>query len=87
MPNRIGIPSGEPLGMSPSSGGSQQLWRFSNDDVFGLTFDDFMEQLTDLQTVFEAAVSFQSLEKLEIGGYHGKFLTERLRQVKLNTFF
>lgn len=60
-----------------------QLWRFSSDDVFGQSLDGFVSQLMELQTIFEAAVTFQSLEKLEIGGSFGKMLTERLRQVRL----
>ncbi|XP_073817377.1 dynein beta chain, ciliary-like [Musca autumnalis] len=58
-----------------------QLWRFSNEDVFGHALNGFLEQLSEIQTVFEAAVSFQSLEKLEIGGCIGKLLTERIRQI------
>jgi len=31
----------------------------------------------------EAAVQFQQLEKLEVGGLRGKMLTERVREVDL----
>ncbi|XP_068157565.1 LOW QUALITY PROTEIN: dynein beta chain, ciliary [Drosophila tropicalis] len=61
--------------------GQQQLWRFSNEEVFGQTLDGFLAQLSELRQVFEAAVQFQQLEKLEIGGLHGKLLTERLREI------
>lgn len=72
----------ESLSLSGSSVEVTQLWRFSNDDVFGLALEGFMEQLTELQTIFEAAVTFQSLEKLEIGGCRGKMLTDRIRRVR-----
>ncbi|XP_060647178.1 dynein beta chain, ciliary [Drosophila nasuta] len=58
-----------------------QLWRFSNEQVFGQTLDGFLLQLSELRHVFEAAVQFQQLEKLEIGGLRGKLLTERIRQI------
>lgn len=60
-----------------------QLWRFSDEQVFGQTLDGFLLQLTELRHVFEAAVQFQQLEKLEIGGLRGKLLTERIRQVSM----
>ncbi|XP_037943923.1 dynein beta chain, ciliary-like [Teleopsis dalmanni] len=58
----------------------QQLWRFSNEDVFGQSLNGFLAQLEDMRKIFEAAVTFQNLEKLEIGGLRGKILTERVKQ-------
>ncbi|ALC45571.1 CG41497 [Drosophila busckii] len=58
-----------------------QLWRFSSEQVFGPTLDGFLAQLTELRVLFEAAVQFQQLEKLEIGGLRGKLLTERIKAI------
>uniref|UniRef100_A0A1I8NUQ9 Dynein heavy chain tail domain-containing protein n=1 Tax=Stomoxys calcitrans TaxID=35570 RepID=A0A1I8NUQ9_STOCA len=69
------------LSMASGAAEVQQLWRFSNEDVFGHALYGFLEQLAEIQKVFEAAVSFQSLEKMEIGGCIGKHLTERIRQI------
>lgn len=66
---------------SPSPDDQQQLWRFCHEDVFGQTLDGFSLQLLELRQVFEAAVQFQQLEKLEVGGLRGKILTERVREV------
>ncbi|EDV95038.1 GH23822 [Drosophila grimshawi] len=66
---------------SPTPADQQQLWRFSSEQVFGQTLDGFLLQLTELRHVFEAAVQFQQLEKLEIGGLRGKLLTERIREI------
>nr|XP_032294976.1 dynein heavy chain 9, axonemal [Drosophila virilis] len=66
---------------SPTPDDQQQLWRFSNEQVFGQTLDGFLLQLTELRHVFEAAVQFQQLEKLEIGGLRGKLLTDRIREI------
>ncbi|XP_034662377.1 dynein beta chain, ciliary [Drosophila subobscura] len=66
---------------SPPPDDLQQLWRFCNEDVFGQTLDGFLAQLLELRQVFEAAVQFQQLEKLEIGGLRGKMLTERIREL------
>ncbi|XP_067623613.1 dynein beta chain, ciliary [Eurosta solidaginis] len=60
---------------------AHELWRFSPPDVFGNTLDGFMAQLDDMRKLFEAAVSFQNLEKIEIGGLCGKHLNERIRMV------
>lgn len=60
----------------------QQLWRFSADEVFGCHLDGFLNQLYDLRTIFESAVSFQNLEKLEISGIRGKLLTDQVKQVR-----
>ncbi|XP_046805883.1 dynein beta chain, ciliary-like [Lucilia cuprina] len=75
------LASANSLSFSSSSMELQQLWRFSNEDVFGLALNGFLEQLLELQRIFEAAVTFQSLEKLEIGGGRGKMLTDRIRQI------
>lgn len=66
---------------SPPADDQHQLWRFSSEQVFGQTLDGFLLQLSELRHVFEAAVQFQQLEKLEIGGLRGKLLTERIREV------
>ncbi|XP_017082814.2 dynein heavy chain 17, axonemal [Drosophila eugracilis] len=66
---------------SPSPDDQQQLWRFCHEDVFGQTLDSFSSQLVELRQVFEAAVQFQQLEKLEVGGLRGKILTERVREI------
>ncbi|KQS52177.1 uncharacterized protein Dere_GG12117, isoform B [Drosophila erecta] len=66
---------------SPSPDDQQQLWRFCHEDVFGQTLDGFSCQLVELRQVFEAAVQFQQLEKLEVGGLRGKMLTERVREI------
>ncbi|XP_037811861.1 dynein beta chain, ciliary, partial [Lucilia sericata] len=82
LPPLVSSPApADSLPFSPPSMELQQLWRFSNEDVFGLAFNGFLEQLLELQTIFEAAVTFQSLEKLEIGGSRGKMLTDRIRQI------
>ncbi|KAM7359982.1 dynein beta chain, ciliary-like [Cochliomyia hominivorax] len=80
-PLSTGLSSIESLSLPSTSVEITQLWRFSNEDVFGLALDTFLQQLSELQTIFEAAVTFQSLEKLEIGGCRGKMLTERMRQI------
>lgn len=85
-PLAFSIASSESLTVPSSSAELQQLWRFSSEDVFGLALNGFLEQLAELQTIFEAAVTFQSLEKLEIGGCRGKMLTERMRQVCSYTY-
>lgn len=66
---------------SDNSNEAYQLWRFSPDDVFGYTLDGFVAQLSDMRTLFEAAVSFQNLEKIEFGGLRGRQLNKRVRQV------
>lgn len=66
---------------SPPADDQHQLWRFSSEQVFGQTLDGFLLQLSELRHVFEAAVQFQQLEKLEIGGLRGKLLTARIREV------
>lgn len=78
------IPSTSRMAASTSSDNSNEayeIWRFSPDDVFSCTIDGFLAQLCDMCTLFEAAVSFQSLEKIEFGGLRGKQLNERVRQV------
>ncbi|XP_053970080.1 dynein beta chain, ciliary [Anastrepha ludens] len=60
---------------------AHELWRFSPADVFGYTLNGFLAQLNDMRKLFEAAVSFQNLEKIEFGGMRGKQLNERVRQV------
>lgn len=72
---------------SPTPDDQQQLWRFSNEQVFGQTLDGFLLQLSELRHVFEAAVQFQQLEKLEIGGLRGKLLTDRIREVNVKVKF
>ena len=66
-----------------------QLWRFCREDIFGHSLEIFLGQLMDMRKIFESGVSFQNLEKLEIGGMKGKYLTERVRQVshRNNNFF
>ncbi|KAH8251731.1 hypothetical protein KR038_005556 [Drosophila bunnanda] len=66
---------------SPSPDDQQQLWRFCHEDVFGQTLDGFSAQLAELRQVFEAAVQFQQLEKLEVGGLRGKMLTAHVREI------
>ncbi|KAH8382612.1 hypothetical protein KR009_004377 [Drosophila setifemur] len=66
---------------SPPPDDQQQLWRFCHEDVFGQTLDGFLAQLVELRQVFDAAVQFQQLEKLEVGGLRGKILTERVREI------
>ncbi|EDX14647.1 GD18081 [Drosophila simulans] len=69
---------------SPSPDDQQQLWRFCHEDVFGQTLDGFSLQLLELRQVFEAAVQFQQLEKLEVGGLRGKLLTELVRETHIS---
>ncbi|KAH8326498.1 hypothetical protein KR067_009278 [Drosophila pandora] len=66
---------------SPPPDDLPQLWRFCHEDVFGQTLDGFSAQLLELRQVFEAAVQFQQLEKLEVGGLRGKLLTDRVREI------
>ncbi|XP_039966059.1 dynein beta chain, ciliary [Bactrocera tryoni] len=78
------IPSTSRMAASASSDNSTEayeIWRFSPDDVFGCTLNRFLAQLCDMRTLFEAAVSFQNLEKIEFGGLRGRQLNERVRQV------
>ncbi|XP_017479877.1 PREDICTED: dynein beta chain, ciliary-like, partial [Rhagoletis zephyria] len=60
---------------------AHELWRFSPEDVFECTVNGFVTQLGDMRKLFDAAVSFQNLEKIEFGGLRGKQLNERVRQV------
>ncbi|XP_030369376.1 dynein beta chain, ciliary [Scaptodrosophila lebanonensis] len=81
LPSLPHTSSATPPAASGTPDDLQQLWRFSSDDVFGQTLDGFLSQLAELRQVFVAAVQFQSLEKLEIGGLRGKLLTERVREI------
>lgn len=40
-----------------------------------------MENLSDLKKIFETAVCFHNVEKLEMGGLSGKILSEQLKKV------
>ncbi|XP_066917361.1 dynein beta chain, ciliary-like [Clytia hemisphaerica] len=55
-------------------------WAFSTDLVFTV-FDFFMERLGLVKEVFETAIEFNKLEKVEIGGMKGRILSHDVVQI------
>lgn len=63
----------------PTSPLSNESFRFEN-SFEKLSF--LMDNLSDLKKIFETAVCFHNVEKLEMGGLSGKILSEQLKKVK-----
>lgn len=64
----------------PTSRLSTENFRFEN-SFEKLTF--LMENLNDLKKLFETAVCFHNIEKLEVGGLSGKSLSEQMKKVAI----
>lgn len=63
----------------PSSPLNSENFRFENSFE---RLNLLMENLNDLKKLFETAVCFHNLEKIEIGGLSGKILSEQVKKVK-----
>lgn len=55
-------------------------WRFQNSALFA-RLDSFMERVHDLLELAETMLQFLRLERVEIGGTHGKGLTVTVKQI------
>ena len=60
---------------------TNSAWTFQLKHAF-MKLNQFLAQLKELKNIFETAVCFQNLEKVEIGGMRGKFLTDQLKMVR-----
>ncbi|XP_072275197.1 dynein axonemal heavy chain 11-like [Pyxicephalus adspersus] len=54
-----------------------QIWDFPSSLVF-FRFDSVLERLLFIEELFTAAIDFLKLEKIEIGGFRGKILSEEI---------
>lgn len=63
----------------PTSPLSKDIFRFENSFE---KLNYLMENLSDLKKIFDTAVCFQNIEKLEMGGLSGKILSEQMKKVK-----
>ncbi|KAM8934084.1 dynein axonemal heavy chain 11-like [Pelodytes ibericus] len=54
-----------------------KMWEFPSNLVF-LRFDSILERLLYIEELFISATDFLKLEKIEIGGYRGKILSEEI---------
>lgn len=56
------------------------LWTFQPKEIFE-RFDLFTERLCLIKEIFETANEFLKLEKIEIGGIKGRFLSRRVQEI------
>ncbi|KAM4697873.1 dynein axonemal heavy chain 11-like [Rhinophrynus dorsalis] len=54
-----------------------KMWDFPSNLVFS-RFDSILERLLYIEELFTAAIDFLKLEKIEIGGFRGKILSEEI---------
>lgn len=69
------------INVSSENGNNYQLWKFSEEKVFNSSLNFFIIKLNELQGMFQIAVSFRGLDKLEICGIHSKTLSNKLKLV------
>ncbi|XP_053327234.1 dynein axonemal heavy chain 11-like [Spea bombifrons] len=60
-----------------ASNKSIKVWDFPSNLVF-FRFDRILERLLYIEDLFTAAINFLKLEKIEIGGFRGKILSEEI---------
>ncbi|XP_075466168.1 dynein axonemal heavy chain 11-like [Ascaphus truei] len=67
----------EKMSYNSSSMKDVKLWDFPANLVFS-RFDSILERLLYIEELFTAAIDFLKLEKVEIGGFKGKILSEEI---------
>ncbi|MEE6489662.1 hypothetical protein FKM82_015640 [Ascaphus truei] len=67
----------ENMSYNSSSMKDVKLWDFPANLVFS-RFDSILERLLYIEELFTAAIDFLKLEKVEIGGFKGKILSEEI---------